>query len=133
MKEYVLACVFNASLDKILLIQKNRPDYQAGLLNGIGGKIEPNERPIEAIKREVFEETNLNISIDYFEPFGSFGNESFKVFLFVTKIDNINEAISKTDEEIKIIEVNKFMFEKYKFVQNFESIFNIAFKKVTNG
>ena len=50
MKEYVLAFIFDTKLNQILLIKKNRPDYQAGLLNGIGGKIEPNETPIKAVQ-----------------------------------------------------------------------------------
>lgn len=133
MKEYVLAFIFDTKLNQILLIKKNRPDYQAGLLNGIGGKIEPNETPIKAVHREVFEETNLNIPENDFVSFGEFGNEFFKIYLFFTKINNINQAISKTDEEVKVIEINEYMFKQYKFVQNFELLFDTAFKKVTNG
>lgn len=133
MKEYVLAFIFDTKLNQILLIKKNRPDYQAGLLNGIGGKIEPNETPIKAVHREVFEETNLNIPENDFVSFGEFSNEFFKIYLFFTKINNINQAISKTDEEVKVIEINEYMFKQYKFVQNFELLFDTAFKKVTNG
>ncbi|MBR2713095.1 MAG: NUDIX hydrolase [Bacilli bacterium] len=34
-----------------------------------GGKIEPGEKPVDTIKREVMEETNINILLDDIEPF----------------------------------------------------------------
>ena len=47
--------------DMILLIEKKRPDWQAGKLNGIGGKIEASETPLAAMVREFKEETGLRI------------------------------------------------------------------------
>jgi 8-oxo-dGTP diphosphatase len=38
-------------------VKKNRPEWQAGLLNGIGGKVEENEVPDYAMIREFGEET----------------------------------------------------------------------------
>lgn len=43
MKEYVLGFAFNRERTKIVLILKNRPDWQKGKYNGIGGKIEPSD------------------------------------------------------------------------------------------
>ncbi len=45
------------SRDRVALVRKNKPTWQAGRLNGIGGGIEANERPIDAMTREWFEET----------------------------------------------------------------------------
>ena len=59
--DYVLGFIFDAKKDKVLLIKKSRPSWQKGKLNGIGGKIENNETPLEAMIRECKEETNLNI------------------------------------------------------------------------
>lgn len=41
----------------VILIKKKRPDWQAGLLNGVGGKIEKDESPYQAMRREFREET----------------------------------------------------------------------------
>lgn len=46
---------------QVLLIKKSRPDWQKDHLNGIGGKINPYETPIAAMRREFEEETGLNI------------------------------------------------------------------------
>lgn len=50
------------NLEHVLLIQKARPDWQAGFLNGIGGRIEPGETPQEAMGREAREETPYSFS-----------------------------------------------------------------------
>lgn len=59
MKHFVLGLVFNQSLSTVLLVHKRRPDWQKGMLNGIGGKIKIDETPLQAMKRESKEETGF--------------------------------------------------------------------------
>jgi 8-oxo-dGTP diphosphatase len=56
---YVVGFAIDFEDDCVLLIKKNRPAWQAGKLNGIGGKIEGNERPEDAMCREFLEETGV--------------------------------------------------------------------------
>jgi 8-oxo-dGTP diphosphatase len=58
----VICYVFRESDRKYLLIHKVRGKFGGGFWNGPGGKIEPSESPEEAVKREVFEETGLEVS-----------------------------------------------------------------------
>lgn len=61
-KEYVLVYprVVNTRVCKeILLVEKDRPDWQKGRLNLVGGKIEPEETPEDAAIRELWEEAGL--------------------------------------------------------------------------
>lgn len=58
----VVGFLFDDRRDHVLLIQKDRPEWQAGRLNGIGGKIEPKETAIEAMIREFHEETGLLVT-----------------------------------------------------------------------
>src|SRR3990172_8142181 len=53
---YVLGFLFDESRRSVLLIQKARPEQQRGLLNGVGGKIEPGETASQAMTREFAEE-----------------------------------------------------------------------------
>ena len=39
-KKYVTGFLFNDELDRVVLIHKNRPKWQSGMYNGVGGKIE---------------------------------------------------------------------------------------------
>ena len=43
------------------MILKQKPEWQNGKLNGIGGKIEPGEQPIQAMRREFKEEAGAKI------------------------------------------------------------------------
>lgn len=56
------ACGFLLGDDgRVVLIRKNRPTWQAGRLNGVGGHVEAGESPAEAMVREFAEETGLHV------------------------------------------------------------------------
>lgn len=57
MRSYVLGFVFDLEYRDVLLIQKARPAWQAGRLNGLGGKVEEGEAFYQAMERELAEET----------------------------------------------------------------------------
>lgn len=58
-KKYVLGFYFKN--DRVVLIEKQKPARYAGKLNGVGGKIEQGESPIEAMRREFKEETGAEV------------------------------------------------------------------------
>jgi 8-oxo-dGTP diphosphatase len=60
--DYVLGVIYDINRGYVLLIEKSKPDWQAGKLNGVGGKIEPGETPLEAMVRETDEETGLTVT-----------------------------------------------------------------------
>lgn len=59
MIEYVVGFAFSKDKSSIVLIKKNKPEWQRGKFNGVGGKIEGNETPIQAMEREFKEETGV--------------------------------------------------------------------------
>jgi 8-oxo-dGTP pyrophosphatase MutT (NUDIX family) len=59
MQEYSVGFLHND--DEVVLIRKNRPEWQAGYLNGVGGHVELGEDPHDCIVREFFEETGVQI------------------------------------------------------------------------
>lgn len=62
---------------RVLLVQKQHPDWQHGLWNGVGGVVEPGEEPGAAMVREFSEETGWVSSLDWrcfcteLEPMGA--------------------------------------------------------------
>lgn len=60
--KYVLGFAFSPDNSKVLLIRKERPKWQSGLLNGVGGKVEGEEWLREAMVREFKEETDIDTS-----------------------------------------------------------------------
>jgi 8-oxo-dGTP diphosphatase len=70
MIHYVLGFVFDAGYLQVLLIDKTRPAWMMGKLNGLGGKIERGETPRQAMERELREETGGRLGEVELAPFG---------------------------------------------------------------
>ena len=51
--------------DSILMLLRKRPP-NAGLWNGIGGKISPGETPLACVRREVLEEADIHLPAEGF-------------------------------------------------------------------
>jgi 8-oxo-dGTP diphosphatase len=61
-QHYVCGFLFSPDRARVLLIRKRRPQWQAGKLNGVGGKIEPSDAsPMAAMTREFREEADVTI------------------------------------------------------------------------
>jgi 8-oxo-dGTP diphosphatase len=61
-QQYVCGFLFTHERDRVLLIRKRRPAWQADKLNGLGGKIEPGETALQAMRREFREEAGVDIA-----------------------------------------------------------------------
>lgn len=61
-REWVVGFLMDDEAEHVVLIRKNRPEWQAGKLNGVGGKVESGETPAEAMVREFEEETFVRIT-----------------------------------------------------------------------
>jgi 8-oxo-dGTP pyrophosphatase MutT (NUDIX family) len=84
MQRYVCGFLFGNFLDEVMLIRKTKPEWQAGKVNGIGGKVNPYEKPVGAMRREFDEEAGIYFG--QWRPFcrlrgGDWGNE-WKVDFF---------------------------------------------------
>ena len=73
--DIVLGVVYNADKDKVLVARRPRHSHLGGLLEFPGGKIKSTESASQALKRELFEEINIDIrdcspliSFDYDYP-----------------------------------------------------------------
>jgi 8-oxo-dGTP diphosphatase len=89
-------------MERVALIRKERPNWQKGLLNGIGGHIEGNEAPIDAMGREFFEETGIKVSIYDWKRFCVMEGSGFQVFCFKAcwKGSGVEPVMEKITDEI---------------------------------
>lgn len=101
---YVCGLIFSADRARILLIEKRRPAWQAGRLNGIGGKIEDGETPAAAMARELAEEAALALAPDAFWPVAVLDGDGFRVHFFAATAD-IDTARALTDEPLVVVPV----------------------------
>lgn len=62
MKKYVVGFFFTPDMKSVWLITKQKPEWQKGCLNGIGGKIEDTDVDAHAAMiREIKEEADVNL------------------------------------------------------------------------
>lgn len=98
---YVLGFIFNSDYSEVLLIQKNRPDWQKGKLNGIGGHLEEGENARSAVSREVHEESSLLILSDNWSYVIDAEWENGEMSVFTVRYEkDMKDAKSMTDEVV---------------------------------
>jgi 8-oxo-dGTP diphosphatase len=96
--EFVAGFLLGGSpYNTVALVRKERPEWQRGRLNGIGGHIESGESPAEAMRREFFEEAGLDI--DTWEHFATVEGDWGRVYFF-RAWGEPQHAKTCTDEEI---------------------------------
>jgi len=100
MKSYVAGFLFDKKEQRVVLIKKKHPEWQKGHLNAVGGKIEPGETPLMAMRREFWEEAGE--SIEDWKQFVRLGSPgAWEVFFFVAHGD-VDKVRTCTDEEIEV-------------------------------
>lgn len=108
MTQYVAGFMFEG--DRVALVVKNRPAWQAGRMNGIGGHVEEGESPEQAMVREFFEETGVSTSTDDWKNFVRLEGNEFAVDFFFTYGD-LSKIQSTTDEQIVMADVSTIRAE----------------------
>lgn len=104
MTRYVAGFLFDTNHERVVLITKNRPQWQKGKINGVGGHIEEGEQPHDAMVREFREETSLSIGM--WTNFAHMTVSDVAEVWFFRSFGYIDAAQSMTDEEIGIYKVN---------------------------
>ena len=105
MINYVVGFAFYRTQDGdgVVLIRKNRPEYMKGRWNGVGGKIEPSELPVESMTREFKEETGLIVAPARWTEYCNITGPDYRIHFFMTELDEETDfPRSMTDEKVAI-------------------------------
>lgn len=108
MTEYVAGFMFNGYA--VALVKKNRPTWQAGKYNGIGGHVEEGEMPSLAMMREFQEETGYASKLGDWAKFAVLEGYDWKVHFYQMEGD-VHSLLSMTDEEIVVVNINDITVE----------------------
>ena len=142
MKRYVLGLAFTED-GSVVMVRKNRPVWQAGKLNFVGGKVEPNEMYSDTMVREFLEETGVETQKSDWRFAGLMGRKhngkydgdtedhgAFVVSLYVSEPDDkYFECRTVEDEEILIVPKTKFTVDRdydSLYIGNIRTIYEFA-------
>jgi len=98
---YVVGFMFSPAESAVLLLRKKRPSWQEGKLNGIGGRIENGESPVQAMRRECIEE--VGIVVDSWTEFCVLSDERGWRIHFFSSVGPILNASAMTDEKPEVV------------------------------
>ena len=102
MKHFTVGFVFDPDLNHILLIHKNRPEWQKGKVNGPGGKVLDHESPYVSVSREIKEETGLAIPPEEWTPIAEILRHDYSCQFFGSIYPHKKEdAQTQTDEKVE--------------------------------
>ncbi|WP_419678413.1 NUDIX domain-containing protein [Aliarcobacter lanthieri] len=125
-----MRCVLGIITDgkKILLLRKNNPDWQRGLYNGIGGKIDIDSTPIDTIIKISKEEIGLDI-LNWNELETTILDNGIELTYLLSLVDEeqIKKAKSLTDERLEIFNIDKL---PRNIIKDFKEQLNKVFFKV---
>jgi 8-oxo-dGTP diphosphatase len=121
---YVLGFMFNGSRTSVALIRKTHPAWQAGLLNGIGGKMQDEETPNAAMVREFHEESGVITTEDSWSYFGYLQGEGYVVHCFAASSQKAWDAAESITDEL--IEDHGFVVSPKEIVPNLSWLIPMA-------
>jgi 8-oxo-dGTP diphosphatase len=131
MINYVLGFLFNNTMDRVVLINKQKPDWQKDHLNGIGGKIEDDESTIDAMTREFNEETGL--CIDEWELFAFMEGKEWRVDCFYHRLpDNFEPVVKRLTDEVPLW-LDVLEIEDYRHISNIPWLVRVCVDKSRNN
>ncbi len=138
---YVIGFMFSEDAKQVALIRKEKPAWQKGKLNGIGGKLEPKEAPSDAMVREFLEETGFETSVNDWSYFarldGGNGTEKgtgfFMIHCFVS-VGELSLLKSMEDEAIEIVALKDISsFAPDEILDNTQWLVSLAHDHLDDG
>lgn len=115
----------------IILIQKQKPDWQKGKLNFVGGKIEEGETPLECVAREFYEETGILTDEDDWLYLGRmFRQDDFECFVYkihdANGRKNLHLVNTTTEEQIIVLPLEEFLNGDYPLMSNLKYFYEFG-------
>lgn len=119
-------------MENVVLIEKEKPEWQRGKYNAIGGKIEEKETPLQAMVREFQEEAFILTKPDHWNPLCLIGDSNYEVYFFYCLFEDWRDYISKTTEEVFHIPVMDLHTVNHLLIQNLNWLIPLCIDKEQN-
>lgn len=105
---YVVGFAFDPRGERVALINKHQPDWQKGLFNGIGGKINDEDyTPTAAMVREFEEEAGVKTAPEHWQMFCKLVGADYEVYCFRMFSELSMNARTRELEEVIITPIHE--------------------------
>lgn len=133
MTKYVCGLLFDMELKLVVLIEKLKPNWQKGFWNAVGGKIEENESPYDAMVREFKEEAGLEI-LDW-KTFATLRGSRSEIFMFYSTIDakKIVDVKTLTEEQVAICTIENTLMSSLPLIANMKWLIPMAINSIRDN
>lgn len=102
-QEYVLGFCFDNEKERVVLIRKTKPAWQAGKLNGVGGKVEILEDQKYVMVREFEEETGVTTKPEDWRWYARLRGDYFDMRVYcMFNTDVVNKVRTMEDEKVEV-------------------------------
>ena len=132
MNHYCLGFAFYPGSDSVALIHKLKPDWQAGKLNGIGGRLEDGELPKTAMSREFEEEAGVRIPPTEWVLFLIMKFSNAVIFCYAAESYSVGAVYSRTPETVQLVPRTRFMEMGTPAIPNLAWLIPMAFSSLRN-
>jgi len=132
MRRYVVGFAFNHDKTVVTLMQKNRPDWQKGQLNGIGGAVEGYEGARVAMAREFEEEAGVATPHTRWVLYHTLKSHDFMcdILTAVLTRSEFEAVTTRTDEEVLKMPLSQV--DEWPMVSNVPWLIPMALDKLSN-
>ena len=121
MIHYALGFAFNVGLTQVALIEKLKPDWQKGKLNGIGGKVNNFENYNLAMVREFEEETGVKTQEGEWRARGVIyrpNDLKCSVYSTVLPLDRFLSIRTMEAEKVCLFPLDELYRYRYRLIDN---------------
>lgn len=112
MLNYVVGFILSKDKREIVLMEKQKPQWQKGKFNGIGGKANESEHPYDAMRREFKEETGVDLEREELHLFALLKFKEINLFCFRGFTDKIYDCRTIEAEEVLVMKVKTALASK---------------------
>ncbi len=115
--KYSVGFMFNEDKTQVALVRKTRPEWQAGKLNGPGGKVESGETYDQTMSREFEEEVGGETNPEDWNLFMVMSGKDFIIHFF-TMVGDLTKLLTVGDEELVIEDVKNIHLARADMIDN---------------
>lgn len=131
--DYVAGFAFNEDMTKVIMVKKEKPNWQKGKINAVGGKVNGHEFYPTAMSREFLEETGIETTFEEWNDVIAIKGKDFKVVFYMTKLDDERFHSAQSMEEEEILILNVMDVKLYDRIDNIDMLLDMCYYKERTG